>query len=272
MGFPNSSEFSDRVDASVAARSCPLESTPMVDPTFNEVYCLTKPNQNACFLAPDNLLLNQLKDSEFKNPFAMSCDSSKQELPQSKADKSEHRGKYDVTVDDKGEVTSVTISDKHHMYKMPDGKWIDRFDGQPDKPLENVKIDSKGNLTIDVIKDGELNQFKINVDGSHSRESKEGLFVYDAQHNLLESPSGEGRVRKYHYTDGQLDQIDGNLGHWDRVVKDGQVSWVNKDSGAVWEGEMGVNDKDELEYRGRNGIAWNFTPSGQDVQPVQKNN
>lgn len=181
----------------------------------------------------------------------------------------EKRGPVDVTLDEYGEMIEVKDTHGNTYSKTADGKWARHFESggyKHDDIVENVKVDCDGNLSYDY-NDNERNihvHHEYRADGFTSHTNEFGKFVYDKDQQLIEAPAGEGFSRKFHYTNGQLDQIDGRLGHWDRVEKDGQVSWVNKDTGAVWEGDFSMS-LDMLEFKGRNGAAWAFTPWGTDV-------
>jgi hypothetical protein len=193
--------------------------------------------------------------------------------PRCEAPHTEQRGPVQVTVDEYGEMFAVK-SGHDTFTKNSDGKWTRHFesgDYKNDEIVDNVKVDANGKLTYDYNDDARNVhvKFERNTDGSWKATNEFGTFVYDNQTQLVEAPSGEGRSRKFHYTNGQLDQIDGNLGHWDRVEKDGEVSWVNRDSGAVWEGDFKMN-VDNLEYTGRNGSHWTFTPWGTDVNLAEQ--
>ncbi|PZM77523.1 MAG: hypothetical protein DKT66_24885 [Candidatus Melainabacteria bacterium] len=258
MGYPDIYQFNDSASAQAAANSCPLESTPMIDPKFNEVYCLTKPNQNACFLAPDELLLKQLSDKPADSTEPQVC----------RADTHEKRGPLDVSINDQGEITSITNEAGVKMERQADGKFVVRnAQGEIMQTVENVKVDAVGNIQYDVSGHPDGLHVEFNVDGSFVlQDNVNGRIVTDKAGNVIEAPSGNGRVRKFQYENGQLVGIDGNLGHWDRVEENGQVSWKNKDSGAVWHGDFGYNSQsNNLEFRGRNGTAWAFTAKGEDV-------
>lgn len=264
MTYSDLSSFSidDRGAALEAANSCPMESTAMIDKRFNEVYCLTKPHQNACFLAPDSLLLNQLYESGLSQNEPQMC------YP----DRIEKRGPLEVSVSDQGEITKITNAAGVTFERLPDGKYAMKDqDGKIMQTVENVKIDGSGNMQYDTMQNSKRLHVEFNTDGSFVLENEEtGRIVFDQAGKVVETPSGSGRVRRYQYEGNQLVGIDGNLGHWDRVEKDGQVSWKNRDTGAVWEGDFSIDWKTHaLEYRGRNGGAWTFTTDGQDLPLTQ---
>ncbi len=170
--------------------------------------------------------------------------------------------------DENNEHISITGPKGEYFYKGTDGKWVEHMPPSGERTVENLTFDQDGNMTFDVVGDGNVAHHVRNADGSYSINSPEygGTLKYDKDGNLVEAPAGDGKVRTFHYANGQLDQIDGRLGHWQRVEKDGKVSWVNEQTKAVWEGEMHVNVKtNDLEFRGRSGVAWNFTTRGQDV-------
>lgn len=170
--------------------------------------------------------------------------------------------------DENGQHISITGPKGEYFYKGSDGKWVEHMPPSGERTVENLTFDNDGNMEFDVVGDALVAHHKRNADGSYSIDSPEygGTLKYDKDGNLIEAPAGDGKVRTFHYTNGQLDQIEGRLGHWDRVEKDGKVTWKNTKTGAVWEGEMQVNPKtNDLEFRGRNGVAWNFTTKGQDI-------
>lgn len=266
MTFPENGSFSlnDRSVALEAANSCPLESTPMIDKRFNEVYCLTKPNQNACFLAPDSLLLNQLYDSSL---------GDQNEPQMCMADRHEQRGPLDVSINDGGEITKIKNQAGVTFERQPDGKFAMKDqDGKVMQTVENLKVDGLGNMQYDTIVDSKRLHVEFNVDGSFVlQDENTGRILFDKNGNVLETPSGDGRVRKYHYNGTQLVAIDGNLGHWDRVEENGQISWKNSTTGAVWQGDFAINSTThDLEYSGAGGNSWAFTTKGVDVPMAPK--
>lgn len=177
-------------------------------------------------------------------------------------------GNVDVTVDSSGDV--IEFKSRGNTYtKRSDGKWVEHPDNPAysDSVLDNVTIDKEGNFTYDYNDDerGVHVHHEWNADGSFSFTDSFGKSVYNEHVQLVEAPSGEGRIRKYHYTDGQLDQIDGNLGHWDRVVTDGHVSWVNQDKGYIWNGDFKIYAGSDLQFKSDEGTTWTFTRWGTDV-------
>lgn len=250
----------DSTECTMAApKNSSLMGDDMVCTSFNDIYKNANQSEAACYLPENPKLLKQLADAQAGIPGV--CE----------APTHEKRGPVEVTTDEYGEMFEVKDNNGNTFTKRSDGKWARHTEigtYKSDEVVENVKVDEKGNLSYDYNRDEDdvHVHFEKNADGSHSATNNFGKFAYDKDNQLVEAPSGEGRIRKFHYTDGQLDQIDGNLGHWDRVQKDGQVSWVNKDSGAVWAGDFRVNIASNiLEYRGQNGAAWAFTPWGTDV-------
>ncbi len=177
-------------------------------------------------------------------------------------------GALEYGLDEKGDPITITGTRGEFFYKGSDGKWVQHMPPDRERTVENLLVDNEGNMEFDVVSNGYKVHHERNVDGSHSVDSKEygGKLVYDKNGNLTEAPAGDGHTRKFHYDkDGQLDKIDGRLGQWERKVEQGKVVWVN-DKGVRWEGEMRVNPKtNDLEFRGGNGVAWNFTTHGKDV-------
>ncbi len=239
--------------AMASSKSASLVGDEMVCKSFNDIFRKPKQSDEACFLPSNTALLKQLSDAQSGKPGV--CE----------APKHEKRGPVDVTSDEYGEMIAAKDAHGNTFTKRSDGKWTERTKFG-DTVVENLKVDSKGNLSFDNSVQKINSHEQWNTDDSYSIESKEqGKLVYDKDHRLAEAPAGDAHTRKFHYTNGQLDQVDGRLGHWDRVVKNGQVSWVNKETKAVWEGDFTVNPgTDSLEFRGRNGAAWEFTKTGQD--------
>jgi hypothetical protein len=246
--------------AMASSKSASLVGDEMVCKSFNDIFRKPKQSDEACFLPSNAALLEQLSDAQSGKPGV--CE----------APKHEKRGPVDVTSDEYGEMIAVKDSRGNTFTKRSDGKWVEHGD-YGDTTVENLTVDSKGNLSYDYNGKDTHTHNQWNADGSYSFDSKDqGKLVYDKDNNVVEAPAGDGHSRKFHYTNGQLDQIDGRLGHWDRVVKDGQVSWVNKGTKAVWEGDFRVNaGSDALEFRGHNGAAWEFTTTGRDLRlPAKK--
>jgi len=89
----------------------------------------------------------------------------------------------------------------------------------------------------------------------------------DANGNVVTAKGTDGRTRKFHYDDDhKLDQIDGHLGHWDRVDQEGKTIWVNRDTKAQWEGDFRVDSKGNLTFESGKGTDWTFTRDGQDMR------
>lgn len=236
----------------------------LVCKSANDIFRQQSSANDLCFLPSNKDLLAQLKEAE-QAPCGGRCE----------APTVEKRGSSEVTIDEYGEMFKVKDNHGNTYTKTSDGKWTQHYERgnyKTDEVVENVKVDGKGNISFDY----NNNQRNVhvhhehNADGSFSYVNEFGKFVYDKDQQLVEAPAGAGHNRKLHYTNGQLDQIDGRLGHWDRVQKDGQVSWVNKDSGLVWKGDFKMN-LDMLEYKGQNGTAWAFTPWGTDVNQANDN-
>jgi len=182
---------------------------------------------------------------------------------------SEKRGDVAVDVNDKGEITSVTARSGDVFDKGPDGKWsVTHTDGTKETvAFENVNVDAKGNLSYDQ----GFNHIVQGADGSLSNEDRgDGQkILWDKNGKVLEASGGDGLTRKFNYDDqGQLDQVDGRLGHWDRKTDEaGNVQWVNKDNGEVWKGDMTVDRDGNIHYKSRDGkTEWTFTRDGRDVQ------
>lgn len=192
------------------------------------------------------------------------------------APKHEKRGAVDVTVDDTGSVIEVKSPYNDSTFtKQADGSWTQHHDhplfkGEKDEKVDNVKVDCDGKLTFDYNDDSRNVHvhYEFNADKSWAYTNEFGRFVEDPQGRLIEAPSGEGHSRKFHYDEnGKLDQIDGNLGHWDRAEENGKTVWKNRDSGAVWQGDFNVDSiSNLLEYRGRDGSAYDFTAWGTDIK------
>ncbi len=90
----------------------------------------------------------------------------------------------------------------------------------------------------------------------------------DGNNNVVETKGTDGKVRKFHYDENnKVDSIDGHLGRWDRSTDaQGRSSWINRDNGSVWEGDMNVDKNGNIHYQGRNGSSWVFTRDGQDIR------
>ena len=243
------------------AKTSALLGDMMVCKSSNDVFRLQSSANDMSFLPSHQDLLSQLSEA----PHGPRCE----------APTHEKRGPVDVTIDEYGEMIEVKGKNGNTYTKTSDGKWTRHIEGassKNDDVVENLKVDCQGNLSYDY-NNNEKNvhvHHEDNADGSWSYVNEYGKFVCDKDNQLVEAPAGEGHSRKFHYTNGQLDQIDGRLGHWDRFEKNGQVSWVNKDTGTVWAGDFKMNG-DNLEYTGQNGSAWAFTPWGTDVNKASNN-
>jgi len=111
------------------------------------------------------------------------------------------------------------------------------------------------------------------VDGStdHSELDRKTMKVWtvesDGNGRVIYTRGTDGRMRNFHYDEeGKVDQIDGHLGHWDRVDQNGQTAWVNRDTKAVWEGDFSIDANGNVNYKPRQGTAWTFTRDGKDVR------
>lgn len=304
MGFPEINNNIDQTSRNVEVNSYPLSSQDMALKNFNEMFGLTQSKDQIAFLPSGDDLLSQFpnqtpskfasRHDKFSNQQGQTTDlapkttdqalkstdqsvklpsdageRSAQKRPRSEAINKKY-GTLEYGYNKQGEHISITGPRGEYFYKGTNGKWVEHMPPNRERTVENFKFDKEGNMEFDVVGKNSISHHKRNADGSHSIDSPEhgGKLVYDKNGNLTEAPSGDGHPpRKFHYDkDGKLDQIDGRLGHWDREVKDGKVTWVNKKSGARWEGEMSVNPKtNELEFRGRNGANWNFTTTGKDI-------
>jgi YD repeat-containing protein len=278
MGYPEINNTNDQTSSNAEVNSSPLDSTSMTDENFNEIYGLTQSNEQVSFLPSDDELLSQLSDTS-SNQFTdksyyQFSDASSNQLSERPAQQYPRSEKSNQKVGPleygyvNGEHISITGPGGEYFYKGSDGKWVEHMPPDKERVVENLKVDKDGNMEFEVVGNGTKAHHKRNADGSHSIDSPEhgGKLVYDKNGNLTEAPAGEGHTRKFHYDkDGQLDKIDGRLGQWERKVEDGKVVWVNN-KGVRWEGEMRVNPKtNDLEFRGHNGAAWNFTTRGKDV-------
>lgn len=208
-----------------------------------------------CGFTSDDQLMKQLMDSGKPQR----CEAPTHET----------RGPVEVTKDENGEVFEVKTAN-WTFTKGEDGKWIQRDNSGllSENVVTNFQIDDKGNYSYNHDNDERNSHYHVehNADGSMVFTDENGRLAYDEKQQVVEAGAGDGRQRKFHYDEnGQLDQIDGNLGHWDRQVKDGHISWVNKDSGVVWNGDFKMV-LDRLQYRGDDGGAWEFTPWGTDVR------
>lgn len=185
-----------------------------------------------CGLPSNEQLLSQLNES-------------KSQVNSSKAIQREF-GHLHCTLDEKGGLYTVNDGHGHFFMKFGD-KW-------------SLSIEGEKNSR-------EVKDLQVNKDGSYSYQDASGKFSYDKEGRLTEAPAGDGHSRKYHYDkDGHIDQIEGRLGHWERQVKDGHVSWVNQSTKAVWQGDFKLNNDGTLEFHASNGVAWGFTTHGRDVR------
>lgn len=173
-------------------------------------------------------------------------DASKKDAPLKKCYVQHHEksGGLDLTVDARGELFG--LKDKHHTFRKFGDEWFEDIDGgKTTKKIGKVEVNKQ--------------------DGSYSFTNENGKYSYDSKGQLVEAPAGNGQTRKFHYdANGQVDQIEGRLGHWDRQVINGKVSWKNA-NGVVWNGDFKVTEEG-LEFRGDNGVSWGFTAQGKDVR------
>lgn len=242
--------------------SYPLGSESLGNQGLNDLYQFNQ--SDVSFLTSNDVLLSQLAESESTQVSKMMDDS----VPQSHAG-SEQVGPLDVVKDANGDLSVVSNMQGDYFYKTPDGKWVYKTPDGMKTEVENLKIDDKGNLTYELMVNGIAERRQMNADGTSSRESSEigGKITYDKDGNVTEAPSGKGRMREYHYTNGQLDKIKGNLGDWERVEKDGQVSWVNKEKNLTWQGDFEVNpETGDLIFKARAGVVWGFTARGDEMR------
>lgn len=170
--------------------------------------------------------------------------SRKEEPKKSYIQHHEKCGDLDLTIDARGELFG--LKDKHHTFRRFGDEWVEDFEGgKTTKSVGKVEVNKQ--------------------DGSYSFTNENGKYKYDGQGQLVEAPAGDGQSRKFHYdSNGQLDQIDGRLGHWDRQVINGQISWKNT-NGTVWNGDFKATEAG-LEFHADNGVSWGFTAQGKDLR------
>lgn len=244
--------------------SYPLGSETLGNQGLNDLYQFNQAKPEVSFLTSNDVLLSQLSDSETAQVSRLGDGR----MPQSHQG-SQQVGPLDVLKDANGDPVVVSTLHADYFYKTPDGKWTLRTPDGKETEVAKVQVDDKGNLSYDVEVDGVVEHRKQNADGTSSRESSEigGTISYDKDGNVTETPSGKGRMRDYHYTNGQLDKINGNLGQWERVEKDGQVSWVNKEKNLTWEGDFKVNpETGDLIFQARAGVVWGFSTRGDQTR------
>lgn len=185
----------------------------------------------------------------------------------------EKRGKFDVAVNERGEVTAITDKEGWTMRRAEDGNWYHispdgkDLDGTPQKGVyQNLRMDDKGNLSYD--RDGRHIEQRADGTVINASTTDSSKFVWNSQGQLAEAPAGDGHQRKFHYDEqGKLDQIDGRLGHWERSTRDGQTVWVNKDTKEEWHGDFEVDRTNgDLHFKPRRGTHWTFTREGRDVR------
>ncbi len=273
--------------------SSPFGRSEMALKNFNEIFGLTQSKQDIPFLPSGDDLLSQFPNqsySKFANPAndkfsnqtgGQTSDQAQKsttdvtrvnERPAQKQPRCEKSNQKVGPLEFgyvNGEHISITGPKGEYFYKGSDSKWVEHMPPNKERVVDNLSVDKDGNMKFDVVSNGHKVHHERNADGSHSVDSKEeygGKLVYDKDGNLTAAPAGDGHTRKFHYDkDGKLDKIDGRLGQWERKVEQGKTVWVNN-KGVRWEGEMSVNPKtNDLEFRGRNGVAWNFTTKGNDV-------
>jgi len=184
------------------------------------------------------------------------------DLPSVSFDKHEMRGDLDVTVNENNEVTSVTRPNGDTYRKVKDGEWNLRGKYGSGTFVDNLQVSEKGDLSFDTVENHSI----MRADGSQTAISKaDGTkYEWDTAENLVEMPAGHGRVRKFHYDENnEIDQIDGNLGHWERRFdKNNQMEWVNTNTRAVWKGKLWVDSEGNLRFTARDGHHWAFKPDG----------
>lgn len=161
---------------------------------------------------------------------------------------------------------------------------IDRWDGEKEDHKYNVKTGKESERTMthadgSSVKD-EFNQkgyFKSetvhNKDGStdvysDNKRHEINHIKQDAHGRVVESENLESNThRKFQYdASGNLQQVDGRNGHWERGTdRDGNEQWTNN-SGKVWHGKMTVDEKGSLHYKSNDGRTnLEFTVDGKDI-------
>ncbi|HEY9871511.1 MAG TPA: FHA domain-containing protein [Candidatus Obscuribacterales bacterium] len=107
-----------------------------------------------------------------------------------------------------------------------------------------------------------------NADGSETKTYSDNSKVVIAGGKVTEATAADGHTRKFHYNEkGELDQIDGRLGHWEKTVgKDGTVVWKNADTGAQWKGEFTVDADGNLHFKRADGGALVFNRNGETTR------
>ena len=131
-----------------------------------------------------------------------------------------------------------------------DGGWRQKDDGS--------FVHGTGDTTI--VKNDDRSITLTTKDGMYTQQAN-GASVVMVAGRVTEATDADGHTRKFHYDKkGNLDKIDGHLGHWERQ-KNGV--WKNTSTAAEWKGEFLVGSDGNLEFRrgnsvlvfGRNGEA-----------------
>jgi len=145
------------------------------------------------------------------------------------------------------------------------------LEGMTERQLERLKKAYGDKLEDDLkqhLSGEKLDKAIDLLHGVKTRTLADGSVKEDPNGNVVYAIGQDARPRKFHYDEsGNLDQIDGHLGHWQRTVdKQGREAWVDKDTGTVWDGKMRVDSAGNLHYQPYEGQSWTFTRNGKGVR------
>src|SRR5262249_43824560 len=137
----------------------------------------------------------------------------------------------------------ITVVVENSRIDVPkDGGWRQKDDGS--------FVNGTGDTAI--VKNDDRSITLTTKDGMYTQQT-DGANVGMVGARVTETTDADGHTRKFHYdTKGNLDKMDGHLGHWERQDNG---AWKNANTGAQWQGEFLVDGDGNLEFRGGNSVV-----------------
>lgn len=218
-----------------------------------------------------------------KELHSMSNDDRKAIVDKIKADQNERKADELPTLEfyDSNNLKKVTDRDEaagtragsveENTYEDASGNRTSRTIRTDDNYYGKTEYDPKtGKYTSEEVTHTDKSRIRVEDRG----QDRDRAVWYDAGGRVVSTAEdidvakGQKVNRDFGYDkDGQLNRIEGVLGHWERQTNDkGQVYWHNTDRNINWEGDFSVDTKGNLHYDSHKGQDYTFTPDGKTIK------